>query len=116
MAAISSSILKTDAVSNPFDSFDIVLESADSILGFDATPNPSVDTWTSYKVRLDESAGWKVTPEVSEAEFASFSTLPAPTAAQMKAVLGSLTGLLIRGEFQTGADTGALDNVKFGSR
>ena len=84
------------------------------LLGFDTTPNPVVDAWSTYHVKLDESAGWRITPATSESAFHDFATLPAPTADQMKAVLGNLTGLTIRGEFQTGSDKGSLDNVKFG--
>jgi hypothetical protein len=107
--------LKTNAISSPFDSFDVVLVGAEMTLGFDTPMNPVVDAWTSFRVRLDEAAGWRVTDAVSESAFAAFGTLRAPTASQMKAVLGNLTQVLIRGEFQTGADTGYLDNVRFGA-
>jgi hypothetical protein len=107
--------LKTNAISSPFDSFDVVLAGSGMTLGFDVPNNPVVDAWTSFRVKLDETAGWRITQTVSESAFAGFATLPVPTADQMKAVLGNLTQLLIRGEFQDGADTGYLDNVRFGS-
>jgi len=107
--------LRTNTVSRPFESFDIVLRGASLILGFDASPNPSADVWNEYSIRLDESAGWVVATSVSEEVFADFESLPAPTRAQMRAVLGDLTQLLIRGEFQDGEDTGSLDNVQFGA-
>jgi hypothetical protein len=107
--------LKTNAISNPFDTFDVVLAGAGMTLGFDVTMNPVVDVWTSFRVQLAETAGWRITDAVSESAFADFATLQAPTADQMKAVLGNLTQLLIRGEFQDGADTGYLDNVRFGA-
>jgi len=107
--------LKTTAISSPFDTFDVVLVGGGTTLGFDATPNPAIDAWTTFHVRLDETAAWRITPEVSESAFDDFATLSAPTATQMKAVLGNLTQLLIRGEFQTGSDTGSLDNVRFGA-
>lgn len=34
---------------------------------------------------------------------------------QFKTVVGNVTGILIRGEFQTGGDTGYLDNVHLGA-
>jgi len=52
-------------------------------------------------------AGWKSGP---------FSTV-APdevTADDFKKVLANMPGLFIRGEFNTGSDTGSLDNVRFG--
>jgi hypothetical protein len=107
--------LKTNAISSPFDSFDVALTGAGMTLGFDATPQPAIDKWTSYAVQLDEVAGWRITTEVSEGAFADFANLPAPTRDQMKSVLADLTRLLIRGEFQNGADTGYLDNVRFGA-
>jgi laminin B (domain IV) len=107
--------LKTTAISSPFDSFDVLLVGGGMTLGFDATPNPTIDAWTTFHVRLDETAAWRIMTEVSDSAFGDFATLPAPTAAQMKVVLGNLTQLLIRGEFQTGSDTGFLDNVRFGA-
>ena len=86
------------------------------VLGFDASPTPSANVWNEYSIQLDESAGWRVATEVSEETFAKFASLPAATRAQLQAVLGELTQLLIRGEFQNGPDTGNLDNVKFGAR
>jgi hypothetical protein len=72
-------------------------------LAYDCTPDPTYTKYTTYTVPLKET-GWKV------------GTLSgaAATAAQFKQVLGKLTRLRIRGEFNTGADTGHLDNVYFG--
>jgi len=107
--------LKTSAISSPFESFDVVLTGAGMSLGFDATTRPTVDVWNSYAIGLDEAAGWRIMSELSEEAFADFAMLPAPTRDQMNAVLADLTRLLIRGEFQNGADTGYLDNVRFGA-
>jgi hypothetical protein len=83
-----------------FDDTDVILEGAGLKLAYDFGPNPPVGVWTSYTVPLSE-LGWKV---------GSLAGEPA-TAEQMKLVLGSLTALRIRAEFQVGPDTDYLDNV-----
>src|SRR5262245_57642196 len=65
--------LKTNDVSNPFDSFDVVLQGAGMTLGFDTSCNPKADAWSSYSVALDESAGWRVATEISEDAFKGFA-------------------------------------------
>lgn len=96
--------LKVTPIDNPFDDIDVVLEGGGKRLAFDTSPAPGTD-WTTFKVPLTASAGWKV------------GTLSgaAATDDELKAVLGNLTLLRIRGEFNTGPDTGSLDNVKFGA-
>jgi hypothetical protein len=95
--------LKVDKVpASPFDAPDVILKAGAVVLVFDTDNNPSTD-WTSYTVPLDEG-GWH-SDDLDGSE---------PTRDQMKSVLGALTAIWIRGEFNTGADTGALDNVRFG--
>jgi hypothetical protein len=60
--------------------------------------------WTSYSVPLSAS-GWK----------RDSLTGAAATADDFTKVLGDLTALWIRGEFNTGPDTGFLDNVRWGA-
>lgn len=58
--------------------------------------------WSSYSFRLDETETWRV----------GSTTGPIATAAQMQAVLTSLTALWINGEYSTASlDGGGLDNV-----
>src|SRR5215471_15208688 len=93
--------LKVDMVpSSPFDEADVILKSSTLALAFD-TPNNPGTAWTSYTVPLSE-AGWHV-DDLSG---------PAPTADEMKSVLGALTAVWIRGEFNSGPDIGYLDNVR----
>lgn len=95
--------LKVDMVpSSPFDEADIILKSSTLVLTFDTPSNPGTD-WTSYTVPLSEG-GWHV----------DGLSGPAPTVDEMKSVLGALTAVWIRGEFNSGPDTGYLDNVHFG--
>lgn len=87
---------------DPFNNSDVLLTGAGISLAFDTPVNPAYyPLWTSYAVPLRASAGWRVT---------NLTGAPA-TEAQMQAVLANLTALRIRGEYQTGADTGGLDNV-----
>jgi len=98
--------LKVDATpTNPFDDVDVRLEGGGVTLVFDTPNNPVGDKWNSYVVALKADAGWKV------------GTLAgaAATDADMTKVLGATTALWIRGEFNTGPDTGYLDNVRWGA-
>jgi len=98
--------LKVDATpTNPFDDIDVKLEGGGVTLVFNTENNPVGDKWTSYVVPLKASAGWKVT---------TLSGVAA-TDADMTTALGATTALWIRGEFNTGADTGYLDNVRWGA-
>ncbi len=93
--------LRQSATAGQFDDDDVVLEGGGRTLVFDTARNPFTD-WTSYSVKLDETAGWtRVTGQ------------PA-TQAEMRMVLAALEGLYIRGEYQSGSATGSLDNVFLG--
>lgn len=92
--------LRQSALDTQFDADDVILLSSALNLAFDTANNPGL-SWTSYSVPLIETAGWKKQ---------GTTTVPTPT--EMQSVLASLTGLQIRGEFRTGADTGSLDNVR----
>ena len=86
--------------SSQYDTEDIIIEGGGLRIVFD-TPNNPGTSWTHYQIPLTETAGWKKT---------SLSGV-APTAAEIKAVLASITRLLIRGEYQNGTDKCDLDNV-----
>ncbi|HTY37068.1 MAG TPA: laminin B domain-containing protein, partial [Bacteroidota bacterium] len=85
---------------NQYDIEDIIIEGGGLRIVYD-TPNNPLTTWTHYQVALNESAGWKKT---------SLSGT-APTAAEFRMVLSSVTRFLIRGEYQIGTDRCDLDNV-----
>lgn len=80
---------------------DVALYGAGMSLAVDAGPDPVIGVWTSYSVNLDTTGGWRV------------GTLNGAlaTEADIKAVLGDLQGLYIRGEFAYGSDYTLLDNV-----
>ena len=60
--------------------------------------------WTSFSVRLDAAAGWK------------WNWNATATQEQMRRVLTDPTSLEIRGEYHTGPDEGALDEVVISAR
>ena len=95
--------LEVTEITSPFDSPDVELSGGGLVIVYDTSPDPGT-TWTSYAVPLSE-AGWKL---------ASLTGADV-TAEQFSQVLSDVTALRIRGEFNTGSDTGKLDNVKFGS-
>jgi hypothetical protein len=91
---------------NQFLSDDIILEGGGLKLVYDLPVKPSTTgDWLGVSVPLAESVPWKVGSAAG----------PLATGAQIQAVLGNLTSLRIRGEYQTGPDSGYLDNVRFGA-
>lgn len=85
---------------NQFDDSDVVLVGGGLTLAFDTAMNPNIGSWSHYEVPLTASL-WHVS------NFAG----PVATDEQFSQVLSSLGALRIRAEYQTGADTGYLDNV-----
>lgn len=95
---------------NQFSAPDVRLRSGGTTLKYDhggTSTHPgggSSGVWTSYTVRLDESAAWKVKNQGGD-------DTPA-TESQIQAVLGDLHDIRIRGEFNVKVDWGYLDNVE----
>jgi hypothetical protein len=92
--------LKQSSTSRQYNATDIILAGNELTLVYDTPYNPGL-TWTAYRVRLSESAGWRK---------GSLSG-PTPTQAEFQEVLSNATRLWIRGEFVSGDDNGSLDNV-----
>jgi len=106
--------LMTTVSSSPFEEFDVVLSGNGQVVAYDAAPTPVANIWTTYRIRLTETSGWRLLDSENQAWSKDFANATRPTQAQFKAILGALTRLRIRGEFQNGADSGSLDNVKLG--
>jgi len=85
------------------DDIDIILVGAGLTLVYDTPRNPP-SIWFTYDAPLVESAGWRK----------GSLTGPPPSAAEMQAVLGSLTRLGLRGDFILGQATSYLDTVVLG--
>ena len=84
---------------SPFDDSDVIREGETMTLVFKLPKHPEMK-WTSYKIPLKASKGWKVKHTSKDA-----------TEDELKAVLKSLKRLWIRGEYASGYDIGQLDNV-----
>jgi len=88
-----------------FDSNDVVLSGGGMTLTYDFGGTEShpgggeSGIWTSYALNLDETDAWETGGGSS------------PSGSEMMTVLGDLTELRIRGEYQSGSDKGYLDEV-----
>ena len=91
--------LKQSATDEQFNEPDVVIRSGTTSLAYDFRDNPR-QRWTTFRVRLHEQAGW-----------VDLTTRQRATKEQLQAVLAAVNSLRIRGEFRTGSDAGALDNV-----
>jgi hypothetical protein len=107
--------LMTTSAASPFVAYGVMLSGGGvtivALLPKDPTP---ANTWQGYSFALDESGPWKVVSDVNISAETDLSKAPAATKQDLTTVLGALTALRIRGEFNDGPDTGSLDNVKFG--
>ncbi len=83
---------------NPFSSKDVILSNGNMEIYFNHAKPPGSD-WTSFRVPLNPS-GWL-----------NSATEELVTEEEMNAVLSQLNKLWIRGEFQTGDDSGGIDNI-----
>ena len=107
--------VKVTPIDSPFGNYDVVIGGGGVNLAYNTSPDPGTD-WTTYTVPLS-AAGWKVIGDdldPDEVDDADFAALPDATDADFAAVLGDVTTLRIRGEFNDGPDTGSLDNVRWG--
>ncbi len=97
--------LTITSLDQPFDDVDVALDSGDVTLVFDTADNPADDgSFTSYSVPLS-AHGWTVGDLEGDAA----------TDDDLRAALAAVDALRIRGEFDTGPDTGCIDNVRLGA-
>lgn len=94
--------LAQTSITSQFDDIDVQLVGERQTLVYDTTYNPGI-SWTGYRVPL-VAGGWRV----------GALDGPIATEAEVRAVLGDLHALRIRGEYRSGSDTAWLDNVRFG--
>lgn len=95
--------LKVTEIESAFVVSDVRLHTNGYWLAYDNLSDPNHTEWTRYEVPLSEQY-WTVDGLAG----------PVATKAQFQQALKNLTGVLIRGEYNTGSDTGMLDNVYFG--
>lgn len=100
--ALTFDLIQIYSGANQFNDNDVLLTGNGLTLAYDLANNPGNGTWTSYSVLLTSASGWHLN-SISGA---------AATEADMLSALSNLTSLRIRAEYQTGADTDGLDNVR----
>jgi MYXO-CTERM domain-containing protein len=88
---------------------DIMLSGGGITIGIDTSAQPVNGQWTSWSAMVDDSSGWELVTSLSAGELSG----NAATAADIQTVLADLDGLYIRGEYTSGSDSAALDNVSF---
>lgn len=86
---------------------DVILSSPTLNLGVVLGVQPVLNQWTSWQVPLSDAANWRVMSSMPNGNVSATVATPA----QIQSVLSNLTGLYIRGEYTSGADSSAIDNV-----
>ena len=84
-----------------FNEADVLLVGSGLTLEYNTSVIPSTSLWTSYAIGLAET-GWHIETATGPGA--------AVTKAQMQAVLSSVSGIYIRGEYRLGPDLASLDN------
>lgn len=88
---------------------DIILSGGGIQIGIAAGVAPVLGQWTSWDILVDASADWKI---VNNAVAATLTSTDA-TEADFQTVLANLSNMYIRGEYTSGSDQSAIDNVSF---
>ena len=92
-------LIQYSNLSDQFDNKDIIIKGAGTEIHYRYNSYPGLE-WTEYVVNLSATAGWK-----NEAGDPASSE-------EIQAVLGDVEAIWIRGEFETGSDTGGLDQFE----
>ncbi|MEM9064199.1 MAG: laminin B domain-containing protein [Planctomycetota bacterium] len=85
---------------------EVMVSGAGLMIGIDIDYLPTNGTWAGAEVSLFADS-WRLVDDSSDGDLST----TAVTEQQMRDVLADVTGLFIRGEFTTGGDSTALDNV-----
>ena len=94
-------LIQDSRLANQFKDEDIIIQGASEekiIFKHESFPTKS---WTKYQILLNSKSNWL--DEVGNAA----------SNEKIKKILSHVTSIMIRGEFETGADTGGLDGFKF---
>ena len=108
-AVVSFELRLAEEPAEPFDAPDVVVGAGDTALHAQLPTTPSA-AWTSYELDLD-LLDWQV-GAITDGELEAGLDDPGATADQIAEVLSSADRLWIRGEYNTGDDTGYLDDVR----
>ncbi|MBS0195373.1 MAG: hypothetical protein JSR77_01310 [Planctomycetes bacterium] len=93
--------MRAHGIGDAFPASDVIITGGGIQLHNSLPVAPDELTWTHYSLVLSEVGGWKV---------GSLAGSPA-SAGQIQSVLGSITDLMLRGEFQTSGNYSDLDSV-----
>ncbi|MCX7546891.1 hypothetical protein OS188_02880 [Xanthomarina sp. F1114] len=103
-ATLSFSLFQTSAMDNQFENADIIFRNgSDQITYVHALTDYPTSEWTDYSLKISTESGWLK---------GDFDSGTPATEAEIKAILSNVTEFSIRGEFQSGPDTGGMDNIK----
>ncbi|HTO14750.1 MAG TPA: laminin B domain-containing protein [Edaphocola sp.] len=112
-ATLSYSLFQDSKMRDQFLFEDIVF-SSDSLKLFymyDSKEKFPKKEWTKYSIKINENTpGWYV-GTYKDSYNGPIKPYSVATKQDMEKVLSNLTSFIIRGEFETGDDTGGLDNV-----
>lgn len=102
-ATLEFSLYQKSRRSSQFESDDIIFRNGDlQITYVHKKADYPGEEWTNYKVKISKNYWLK----------GEYNSGIMATESEIKAVLSNVTQFSIRGEFETGPDTGGLDNVK----
>lgn len=102
-ATLKFSLFQESSMNNQFESNDIIFKNGNDQIVYQHTPeNYPGEEWTHYSIKINSSSGWLK---------GSYKDGVTATEAEIKAVLANVTEFSIRGEFESGPDTGGMDNI-----
>lgn len=102
-ATLSFSLFQDSSLSNQFKNSDIIFKNGDKQITYTyGEDNYPRTEWTSYIVNISAGNGWLK---------GDYNSTEVATEADIKEVLNNVTDFWIRGEFESGPDTGGLDKV-----
>lgn len=101
-ATMKFSLFQESAMSRQFEKSDIIIDGGEKRISCQLPKFPG-EEWEHYAIKINEEAGWV------NGDFDSGSKA---TKSDIQAVLENVTSLQIRGEFETGPDTGGMDNFE----
>lgn len=101
-ATMRFSLFQKSAMARQFESTDIIIESGDKRISYQLPHYPE-EEWGDYAIVIDEESVWLN---------GNYNSNDKATKSDIEAVLANITGLRIRGEYETGPDTGGMDNFE----
>lgn len=102
-ATLSFNLFQESNMSNQFEAADVIFRNGDKQVTYkhNSSNYPGSD-WTSYAMKINANQGWLK---------GDYDSSVSATEADIKEVLSNVTAFWIRGEFETGPDSGGLDKV-----